>query len=462
MDSDSDEYKALMTEPEYSTEDPAEGGPEESDASTCRVSRTDVENISETEYDTTVKADTDNDSESFAYEHGDPTNLTDYQYRPPRSDFDNDNEDDEPRMEDQPWFNALRAKGINACKMPDPVKEYQSAYMMGDPVFSVPAWNEAFAYLRYTIAPKKKQRQQLWNFKVNTKRRYRLDPDTGALQQRRRGDETKASERKPNSAGYARKYFTDATPWRTCLTDEEAKLIVSATHEEAGHNGMHPLERLVGSDYVVRNLRDLCRAATGTNCPICTSYAPAPKKPLQCIVTRYPLELVMYDLTSFGVLTKDGYRYIMVVIDHFTKFIWTKAFKRKTKGPIADWLRTMFNSDIPVPTRFHCDNGKEFLNEAMDKAMEDLNKPNVSHGLPRHPQTQGAVERVNATLKTLLMKLCIENGYVLDENSTKKRNTFEWHEFLPQATQMYNDSPIMDLYGGLCPYQLLHLRSMHI
>jgi len=46
---------------------------------------------------------------------------------------------------------------------------------------------------------------------------------------------------------------------------------------------------------------------------------------------------------------------------------------------------------------YHCDNGGEFRNAQLEQVIANMNAKEV-HGAPRHPQSQGQIERFNGTL----------------------------------------------------------------
>ncbi|CAG8627028.1 6425_t:CDS:2, partial [Paraglomus occultum] len=98
----------------------------------------------------------------------------------------------------------------------------------------------------------------------------------------------------------------------------------------------------------------------------------------------------------------NGYRYIIHMRDHFTKFSWATAAKQKKAENVSKFLYDVFLMFGP-PMILQCDNGKEFTG-IMNK-LEDL-WPNlrIIHGRPRHPQSQGLVERGNAILKKKIAK----------------------------------------------------------
>ena len=95
----------------------------------------------------------------------------------------------------------------------------------------------------------------------------------------------------------------------------------------------------------------------------------------------------------------NGYRYIVHMRDHFTKFSWARAIKRKTADNVVEFLYNIFLMFGP-PVILQCDNGKEFSNTSIMKKLGDLwPKLTILHGRPRYPQSQGMIERANSILE---------------------------------------------------------------
>ena len=115
--------------------------------------------------------------------------------------------------------------------------------------------------------------------------------------------------------------------------------------------------------------------------------------------TSYPGEKLVMDFSDFGAENVEPYhRYILLVVDHFTKFVWGTSFPTKHAAPVADWLyRTIYTTEFR-PTTVLSDNGGEFVNEILS-VVHDRMGVKETHGRPYRPQTQGQVERMNRTIK---------------------------------------------------------------
>nr|XP_055055419.1 uncharacterized protein LOC129440231 [Misgurnus anguillicaudatus] len=109
------------------------------------------------------------------------------------------------------------------------------------------------------------------------------------------------------------------------------------------------------------------------------------------------------DLVGKLALTDNGNQYICVIIDYMTK--WPQAYPLKSKAAreVADCL-LKFVHQFEAPKRVLTDQGKEFVNTLNSHICKVLN---IKRSLcaPYHPQTNGLVEKMNATIQRSLCKL---------------------------------------------------------
>ena len=134
--------------------------------------------------------------------------------------------------------------------------------------------------------------------------------------------------------------------------------------------------------------------------------------------------LDILDLKDYGTGNNKGYRYILVVIDNFSKFGWTIPLKNKNAQTIKDSFENILINSKRKPNLIETDRGKEFYNNIF---QDYLNKNNIK--LYSRNSSYGAVfaERFNRTIRDLLKKIVFENG---DAN---------WIDVLPTITKQYNN-----------------------
>jgi hypothetical protein len=100
----------------------------------------------------------------------------------------------------------------------------------------------------------------------------------------------------------------------------------------------------------------------------------------------------------------DGeYKYICHVRDHYSRFSWARAIRQKEAIEVAAYLFDLFTMFGP-PSILQCDNGKEFTASVIINLISLWPNTKIINGSPRHPETQGSVERANGILQNKLAK----------------------------------------------------------
>ena len=117
--------------------------------------------------------------------------------------------------------------------------------------------------------------------------------------------------------------------------------------------------------------------------------------------------LDILDLKDYGPENNRGYRYVLVIIDNFSKFGSTTPIKNKNAQTIKDSFENILLGSKRKPDLIESDRGKEFYNNIF---QDFLNKNNIK--LYSRNTSYGAVfaERFNRTIRDLLKKIVFEQG----------------------------------------------------
>ncbi len=115
-------------------------------------------------------------------------------------------------------------------------------------------------------------------------------------------------------------------------------------------------------------------------------------------MTRMQIDLI--DMRS---IEYDGYKWIFHAKDHFSKYSWLCPLVSKEAINVAQTLESIFYQFGP-PRILQSDNEREFVAKVILELTKAWPGLVIINGRPRHPQSQGLVERSNAVVQQLLGK----------------------------------------------------------
>ena len=137
-------------------------------------------------------------------------------------------------------------------------------------------------------------------------------------------------------------------------------------------------------------------------------------------------ELVQADLIDIQSIhtTNDNVKYLLVIIDVFSRKIWVYPLKRKNSGSMMEALRAWQQDIDRLPEVFSTDHGTEFFNRPVQNFFASNN---VDQQLAVGTSKAAIAERVNKTLQILIYK------YLTD------KETLRYIDVLPQLVETYNN-----------------------
>ncbi|GJX34316.1 retrovirus-related pol polyprotein from transposon TNT 1-94 [Tanacetum coccineum] len=125
-----------------------------------------------------------------------------------------------------------------------------------------------------------------------------------------------------------------------------------------------------------------------------------PQKPKSEDTNQEIFYLLHMDLCGPKRVTSvNGKKYILVIVDDYSRFTWVKCLRSKEEAPdfIIKFLK-MIQVRLKAPVlRIRTDNGTEFVNQTLRKYYE---KVGISHetSVACSPQQNGVIERHNRML----------------------------------------------------------------
>ncbi len=130
---------------------------------------------------------------------------------------------------------------------------------------------------------------------------------------------------------------------------------------------------------------------------------PKPIKSLKPIRTNNPNEMLEVDFLKM-VKDDEGFEYIVMMIDHFTKYCVAYPVKLATSRTAAEAIWNGWISHHGFPKVIHTDQGVQF-ESALFKSLMAVIGAVKTHGTIYRPQTQGLVERQNQTMVNVIRTL---------------------------------------------------------
>ena len=156
----------------------------------------------------------------------------------------------------------------------------------------------------------------------------------------------------------------------------------------------------------------------------------------------YPWAKCSVDLVGPLCPTKEGYTYILTILDNFTRYPLAVPLKSKAAPEVAQALMSELICRHGTPDSIHSDNGREFSNDLLKQVLDILEIPQT-FGIP-YVARSNRVERFHRTLKSLL------RSYV-------EGNSARWMEVLPLALLAYRTAT--NAAHGLSPFFCLFGRE---
>jgi len=138
-----------------------------------------------------------------------------------------------------------------------------------------------------------------------------------------------------------------------------------------------------------------------------------------------PNKILAMDLVDLQKFEVRGFKYLLNCIDMSSRFIYSVALKSKEENEVLKGFKKIFNK-FKIRT-VRSDNGSEFINK---KFKDFLEKNDIKQilGEAGKPQSNGMIERANATIKEL-----IEKSIEINEN-------FDWVKNLDKLINNINNS----------------------
>lgn len=135
-------------------------------------------------------------------------------------------------------------------------------------------------------------------------------------------------------------------------------------------------------------------------------------------------QIDLVDMQAY-VKSNKGYKYILTIIDVWSKFAWVVPVRDKSaKNVTAAMQHVLGGGGERVPANIQCDQGREFYNKDF---LALMSKYNINMYSTYSHLKASVVERFNRTLKSAMWKQFGIQG------------TYKWLDMLPELVVQYNN-----------------------
>lgn len=207
--------------------------------------------------------------------------------------------------------------------------------------------------------------------------------------------------------------------------------IIKKTHENLGHIGINKMKNILEETFNWPNLNKLLKEYT-MNCPECLMKKTVRTKPIvmKHITAQHPFQTIAIDIAGELPQSKYGFRYILAIIDVFTRYPMLIPLRQTNSHEIFKQIFTRWISIFGYPQKIISDNAPNVHSEEIIHLCRKCGIEKDT-SCPYYPQGNGIAERLIGTVKdrifcTTLSKKCdwvdsipfVEMGLRTSDNST--------------------------------------------
>lgn len=199
--------------------------------------------------------------------------------------------------------------------------------------------------------------------------------------------------------------ISEEPEWKLVLPKNFRQQALQECHDAvtSGHQGVLKTYRRIQLKYYWPKMRKDV-ATYVSRCKVCQSVKYDQQKPAG-VMGEYRGVNISWKMISADLLgpfprSVKGNKYLLVVVDTFTKFVLLKPLRAATAQAVSTFLEENVFMGYGVPKFLICDNGSEFIGQPVKKLAEQYEVKMLLNA-SRHPQAN-PTERVNKNIVTML------------------------------------------------------------
>ncbi|KAL9983848.1 hypothetical protein ACROYT_G006088 [Oculina patagonica] len=229
-------------------------------------------------------------------------------------------------------------------------------------------------------------------------------------------------------------------------------VVVGKTFDKAKSGGCKKLRNRAASSYAGVSEKNILQVTSSDlkyrvhNAKFTNKAIPKPVT-ANHVQSQHQIDLV--DLSKDPVRHNGKvYKYVLSVIDVFSRFLWLVPMESKSSSRVAKLLQQIYDKHGP-PDRLQSDRGPEF--EGQLRSLCKQFKIKMIKSRPYHPQSQGKVERSHRRLRKKIMYDFINLG----------KKGVNWASNLDAYNRILNEESKEEL-GWKSPFEVYFGRKSNI
>jgi len=198
-------------------------------------------------------------------------------------------------------------------------------------------------------------------------------------------------------------YFPRANLIKGNFTKDKKERIIKEFHDDLGHIGIKKMTELLTRNYYWDNIReDIYKYVNSCfSCAQRKINGRVQRRPHIQITASKPLEKVMIDIAGPLKPSKNGYRYILGIVDVFSRFLMLIPIRTISSQAIIDILTSRWIPLFGVPHVLVTDGAYNLNSTLINDLCDEFGIMKVSTS-PYHPQSNGIIERSFRTIKDMI------------------------------------------------------------
>ena len=179
-------------------------------------------------------------------------------------------------------------------------------------------------------------------------------------------------------------------------------------------------------------------------------YSKPPKKNYSTnkVVYNHIDEIWSIEMIDYKISNNKGFRFIVVMIDNFSKYLWAIPLKNENGKTITDEFSIVLSKSKRRPLKLESDRGSEWYNSIFQNFLKAKNIHHYSRFTDKRP----SIERVIRTVRNLLKKPIFLAGnadWLSELPIVKKYNNSIHHSIKMTTIQASKKSNEKEAYSNL-------------